>query len=69
MSRIFRTFAKNMEKIRKIHGINVIVVKDKHNGCEECVFSNYCGLAANHTEEVCFEEMIGRNYHFEQVEQ
>ena len=59
---------KNQE-IRNVHGINVIIVKDRKNGCEECVFTNYCERAANHTEEVCGEEMIGRNHHFERAEQ
>ena len=58
-----------MEKVRNIHGINVVIVKDRHNGCDECAFSGYCERAANHTEEVCGEEMIGRNHHFEKVEQ
>ena len=61
----------NNQEIRNIHGIDVIVIKDRNNGCEECVFANsyYCNNAANHTEEVCGEEMIGRNHHFERAEQ
>ena len=56
-------------EIRKIHGIDVIVVWDRKNGCDECVFTGYCDRAANHTEEVCGEEMIGRNFHFERPNQ
>ena len=59
----------NNQEIRNVHGINVIVVKDRNNGCDECVFTGYCDRAANHTEEVCFEEMISRNHHFERAEQ
>lgn len=56
-------------EIRNVHGINVKIVRDRENGCEECIFNGYCERAANHTEEACGEEQIGRNCHFEKVEQ
>lgn len=55
--------------IMNIHGLDVIVVKDRKNGCEECVFQGFCDMAANHTEEVCGEEQIGYNFHFEKPNQ
>ena len=59
----------NEKETRNIHGIDVIVVRDRKNGCEECVFTGYCDRAANHTEEACAEEMIGSNFHFEKPNQ